>query len=155
MGGLRGELLVVEKRGMLNVECLMLNVDIQERAFAFACRIVRLTEHIHRCRSLSARVISRQLLNAGTSVGANLEEASSAQSKPDFISKCSIAAKEARESRYWLRLLGTCKLVDSKRLSPLIIEAGEIVAIVTTIVKNAAKTKNRGTIPAPPVNIQH
>src|SRR5689334_10024031 len=91
---------------MLNVECLMLNVkDIQDRAFEFACRIVRLTEHIYRRRSLSARAIACQLLDAGTSVAANLEEASSAQSKPDFISKCSIAEKEARESRYWLRLL--------------------------------------------------
>ena len=153
MGGLRGELLVVEKRGMLNVECLMLNVDIQERSFAFACRIVRLTEHIYRRRSVSARVIARQLLSAGTSIGANLEEARSAQSKPDFTSKCSIAAKEARESRYWLRLLVACKLVDPKLLSPLVREAGEIVAIVTTIVKKAGQTKNRG--PATTFNIQH
>src|SRR5437667_4449078 len=130
---------------MLNGECLMLNVktdSIQERSFQFACRIVRLTEHLHRT-SFAARVISRQLLHAGTSVGANLEEASAAQSKPDFISKCSIAAKEARESRYWLRLLVTCKLVDSKRLFPLMTEAGEIVGIVTTIVKNAQKSKSR------------
>jgi len=142
---------------MLSVECLMLNVDndIQGRAFEFACRVVRLVEHIQRRRSLSARAIARQLLNAGGSVGANLEEASAAQSKPDFISKCSIAAKEARESRYWLRLLVACKLVDSKRLSPLVKEAGEIGAIITTIVKNAAKTKTRGATPAVPFNIQH
>src|SRR6266699_82144 len=110
---------------MLNGECLMLNVKmepIQERSFEFACRIVRLTEHLHR-KSFAARVISRQLLNAGTSVGANLEEATAAQSKPDFISKCSIAAKEARETRYWLRLLVACHLVDSRILSPLVIEA--------------------------------
>jgi len=132
----------------------MLNVkDIQERSFEFACRIVRLVEHIQRRRSLAARAIARQLLDAGSSVAANLEEASAAQSKPDFISKCSIAAKEARESRYWLRLLVACKLVDSKRLAPLVIEAGEIVAIVTTIVKNAAQTKSRGS--AATFNIQH
>jgi four helix bundle protein len=135
---------------MLNVKTAR---DIQDRSFEFACRIVRLTEHIYRRRSMSARVITRQLLNAGTSVGANLEEASAAQSKPDFISKCSIAAKEAREARYWLRLLVACKLVDPKRLSPLVSEAGEIVAIVTTIVKNAAKTRNRGAIAT--FNIQH
>jgi four helix bundle protein len=146
---------------MLNGECLMLNVrqqtkqTIQERSFAFACRIVRLSETIHR-RSFAARVIARQLLNAGTSVGANLEEASAAQSKPDFISKCAIAAKEARESRYWLRLLVACKLVDAKRLSPLVLEAGEIVAILTTIVKNASQSKNRTPRTAPtPFNIQH
>ena len=134
----------------------MLNVkDIQDRSFEFACRIVRLVEHIQRRRSLAARAIARQLLDAGSSVGANLEEASAAQSKPDFISKCSIAAKEARESRYWLRLLIACKLVDSKPLSPLVKEAGEIVAIVTTIVKNAARTKSRGSAPAATFNIQH
>src|SRR5207247_5639726 len=118
----------------------MLHVNnIQDRSFVFACRIVRLTEHIYRRRSFAARVIARQLLDAGTSVGANLEEASAAQSKPDFISKCSISAKEARETRYWLRLLTACKLVDPKRLSPLVMEAGETVASVTTIVKNDAK----------------
>jgi four helix bundle protein len=139
---------------MLNGECLMLNVkngSIQDRSFEFACRIVRLTEKLHR-KSFAARVISRQLLNAGTSVGANLEEATAAQSKPDFISKCGIAAKEARESRYWLRLLIACHLVDAKLLSPLVIEAGEIVAVITTIVKNAAKSKNRGHST---FNIQH
>ena len=134
----------------------MLNVqNIQDRSFEFACRIVRLTEHIYRRRSLAARVIARQLLDAGTSVGANLEEASAAQSKPDFISKCSISVKEARESRYWLRLLVSCKLVDPKRLFPLVTEAGEIVAIVTTIVKNAEKSKSRGVLPKTPFNIQH
>jgi len=140
---------------MLNGECLMLNVktdSIQERSFQFACRIVRLTEHLHRT-SFAARVISRQLLHAGTSVGANLEEASAAQSKPDFISKCSIAAKEARESRYWLRLLIACHLVNSSKLASLVIEAGEIVAIITTIVKNAAKSKARGLHST--FNIQH
>jgi four helix bundle protein len=135
---------------MLNGECLMLNVEsgtkpesIQDRTFEFACRIVRLTEYLHR-KSFAARVIGRQLLKAGTSVGANLEEATAAQSKPDFISKCSIATKEAREARYWLRLLIACHLVEPESLSALVIEAGEIVAIMTAIVKNAAQSKNRG-----------
>src|SRR5262249_30886291 len=112
---------------MLDVECWMLNVkrDIEERSFEFEWRIVRVVQHIQQRRSLAARVIARQLLDAGSSFGANLEEASAAQSKPDFISKCIIAAKEARESRYWLRLLVACKLVDPKRLSPLVVEAGE------------------------------
>ncbi|SRR6266498_3243834 len=125
---------------MLNVE--MKNESIQDRSFEFACRIVKLTEYLHR-RSFAARVISRQLLDSGTSVGANLEEASAAQSKADFICKCSIASKEARESRYWLRLLVACRLVDAKKLAPLVVEAGELVAIITTIVKNAGKSKNR------------
>lgn len=123
----------------------MLNVKntIQARSFEFTCRIVRLTEAVHR-RSFATRLITRQLLASGTSIGANLEEASAAQSKADFISKCGIAAKEARETRYWLRLLIACHLIEAKKLSPLVIEAGEIVAIVTTIVKKASASKNRG-----------
>jgi len=135
---------------MLNVE--MKKKSIQDRSFAFACRIVTLTEHLQR-KSFAARVISRQVLKSGTSVGANLEEASAAQSKPDFICKCSIAAKEARETRYWLRLLIACHLVHARKLSSLVIEAGEIVAILTVIVKNAAVSKNRG--PHSTFNIQH
>jgi len=89
---------------------------------------------------------------AATSVGANLEEASAAQSKPDFISKCSIAAKEARETRYWLRLLIAAKGVSKERLTPLIEESDELVAILTTILKKAATSSNRGHST---FNIQH
>jgi four helix bundle protein len=126
------------------------SMKIQERSFEFACRIVRLTEHLAR-RSFVARTIARQLLKSGTSIGANLEEASAAQSKPDFISKCSIAAKEARESRYWLRLLAASRSISAQRLQPLVNEANEIVAILTTIIKNAAKSPNRHST----LNIQH
>ncbi|HSP13435.1 MAG TPA: four helix bundle protein [Thermoanaerobaculia bacterium] len=107
---------------------------IQDRSFDFAFRIVSLHEDLCSKRG-AARVIARQLLKSGTSIGANLEEASAAQSKPDFISKGSIASKEARETRDWL--LTACKSIDTERIAPLVIEAGEIVAIVTTIVKNA------------------
>jgi four helix bundle protein len=89
------------------------------------------------------RTIARQLLRSGTSVGANLEEASAAQSKPDFLSKCSIAAKEARETRYWLRLLTASNHISQDQLAPLVAEAGEIVAILTTIVKNAGTSPRR------------
>ena len=117
--------------------------NIQDRSFDFAFRIVRLHDYLSAKRG-AARVIARQLLKSGTSIGANLEEASSGQSKADFISKCSIAAKEARETRYWLRLLTACKPVPSERITALVKEAGEIVAIVTTIVKNAEKSPRRG-----------
>jgi four helix bundle protein len=122
---------------MVNVE-LKEPRNIQERSFAFALRVVLLHEYLYTKRG-AARIIARQLLKSGTSVGANLEEASAAQSKPDFISKCSIASKEARETRYWLRLLTACKSVKAERIAPLVTEAGEIVAIVTTIVKNAER----------------
>jgi four helix bundle protein len=109
---------------------------IQERAFDFACRIVKLHGFLTK-RGSSQRRLAGQLLRSGTSVGAKLQEAHAAQSKSDFISKCSIALKEARETYYWLRLLVACDVVTSERLTPLVAEANEIVAILTTIVRNA------------------
>jgi four helix bundle protein len=113
--------------------------SIQERSFHFSCRVIQLVEHLSR-RALVGRTIARQLLRSGMSVGANLEEATAAQSKADFVSKCSIAAKEARETRYWLRLLTASRSVTADRLEPLIDEADQIVKIVTTIVKKASQS---------------
>jgi four helix bundle protein len=133
------------------MEDSMADQTIQDRSYEFACRIIRLVDYIAR-KSLVLRTIARQVLKSGTSVGANLEEASGAQSKPDFISKCSIAAKEARETRYWLRLLIAAKGVSKDRLTPLIDEADQIVAILTTILKKASTSPNRGHST---FNIQH
>ena len=77
-----------------------------------------------------------QLLKSSTSIGANLEEAIAAQSKADFIHKCSIAVKEAREARYWLRLIAHTSGSHDARLGKLAEESGELVAILSTIVKN-------------------
>ena len=123
--------------------------NIQERSFEFAVRIVRLHDYLMTKRG-AARTIAHQLLNSGTSVGANLEEAGAAQSKADFVSKCSIASKEARETRYWLRLVTACRSVKKERTADLVQEAGEIVAILTSIVKKAGSSANRSTL-----NIQH
>lgn len=110
--------------------------NIQERSFLFAVRIVKLHQYLDK-RSGTGRVIAKQVLESGTSIGANLEEADAGQSKPDFISKCGIALKEARETHFWLRLLRECELVPADLISPLVTEAKELVAILTTIVKNA------------------
>src|SRR5437763_16328453 len=126
------------------MEAHMVDQSIQDRSYEFACRVIRLVDYIGR-KSLVMRTVARQLLHSGTSVGANLEEASAAQSKPDFISKCSIASKEARETRYWLRLLTASRSVNERHLQPLIAEATDIVAILTTIVKNAGKSARRST----------
>ncbi|MBN2269147.1 MAG: four helix bundle protein [Sedimentisphaerales bacterium] len=110
--------------------------DIQERAFLFACRIVRLYEFIAKGRG-SGEVLGRQVLRSGTSIGANLEEATAAQSKADFVSKCNIALKEARETYYWLRLLIKAGVVLPDKLNELAEESNELVAILTTIVKKS------------------
>lgn len=78
--------------------------DIRERTFAFAVRIVKLCKYLEKKSDVSKSLIN-QLLDAGTSVGANLEESVAGQSKADFIHKNSISLKEARESNFWLRLI--------------------------------------------------
>lgn len=79
-------------------------IDVKDRAFDFAVRIVKLCQFLEK-RSEVSRSVCSQLLRAGTSVGANLEEAAAGQSRADFIHKSSIALKEAREANYWLRLI--------------------------------------------------
>jgi four helix bundle protein len=76
-----------------------------------------------------------QLIDAATSIGSNLEEAKGAQSRADFHAKVRISLKEARESHYWLRLLSDSGIVRASRLAPLLQEASEIVAILTSIAK--------------------
>ncbi len=74
-------------------------IDIRDRAFQFAVRIVKLCKYLEKNSDVSRNVIS-QLFSAGTSVGANLEEAKAGQSTADFVHKNAVALKEARESNY-------------------------------------------------------
>ena len=76
---------------------------IDERTFHFALKVVGLYKYL----TMKQReyVLSKQLLRCGTSIGANVSEAQSAQSKKDFVSKMAISSKEAYETKYWLRLL--------------------------------------------------
>jgi four helix bundle protein len=113
--------------------------DIRERTFDFACRIVKLHQYLYK-KGGTERVIGAQILRSGTSIGANLEEANAGQTKRDFIAKCSISLKEARETHFWLRLLLTTNLVSVARLSPLLMENNEIISILTVLVKNAKET---------------
>ena len=116
-------------------------IDIYDRTFDFACRIVRL--HRSSARNATSRPLLNQLLRAGTGVGANLEEAEAGQSKADFIAKSRIALKEARETVYWLRLIAATEIVKPKLIEPLTQEARELVAILTTIVRNASARPRR------------
>jgi four helix bundle protein len=79
--------------------------------------------------------MANQLLRSGTSIGANVEEGQAAQSEADFVSKYSIARKEARETHYWLRLLAESKIASPGKLTDLTTECNELIAILTTIVK--------------------
>ena len=76
---------------------------ISERAFEFACRIVKPCERLW-ANGRASRRLADQLFDAGTSIGANVEEAQGGQTKPDFIARMAVARKESRETVYWLRL---------------------------------------------------
>ena len=110
--------------------------NIQQRTFIFAGRIVRLYQYLMKQDRIND-ALYRQLVRSGTSIGANLEEANAAQSRADFISKCHIALKEARETNYWLRLYQSTDMVSEEKLKDLLRESHEIIAILTTIVKKA------------------
>ena len=108
---------------------------ILELSFDFALQTIELYKVLIEKKEF---VLSRQLLKSGTSIGANIEEAGAAQSRKDFISKMSIASKEARETRYWLKLLDKSKLVDTD-YSTHLVAIEHIVNILTKIVKTSSE----------------
>src|SRR5688572_16965991 len=115
--------------------------DIRERAFEYACAAVR-AYPVNRTDGRSQR-IWLQFVSAATSVGAHLEEADAAASRAHFITLNRGALREAREAKYWIRLISATKLVGWENAPALISEAAELVAILTTIVKRAS-TRLRG-----------
>ena len=91
--------------------------DICERTFEFSVRIVNLCSFLKQTPG-GGRDLAKQLIRSGTSIGANVEESRAAQSTADFIHKLEIALKEARETRYWLRLIIASELIPENRLLP-------------------------------------
>jgi four helix bundle protein len=124
---------------MMNSEREQPKRDLPERTFEFARRVVKLCQVLDQTPGVS-RTLANQLLRSGTSIGANVEEGQAGQSRADFLSKLSIACKEARETHYWLRLLAATELVPEPRLTELLDEANQLVAILTAIIR---KTKER------------
>ena len=110
---------------------------IQQKSFDFALSIIELYKELTKENEY---IISKQLLRSGTSIGANIEEASAAQSKKDFIAKMSISSKEARETRYLLRLLDKSQLVNLD-FTLYLSSIEEIINILTAIVKTSQLSK--------------
>lgn len=109
--------------------------DIRDRSFELACTVVQLTEILYG-RGGAARTMAPQLVGCSTSVAAMLEEARGAESRKDFVSKVSIALKEARETHVRLRICArTLKALPNIQL--LIAEASEVAAIIGAVVRNA------------------
>ena len=105
---------------------------IQTKSYQFSLSVIILYKSLVKKKEF---VFARQLLKSATSIGANVEEALAAQSKKDFISKMAIASKEARETKYWLRLINDAQLVD-KDLSHYLSKIEELIKILTSIVKS-------------------
>jgi len=108
---------------------------IENKSFQFAIRIVRLYKFL--CEEKKEYILSKQLLRAGTSIGANVTESQQAQSKPDFVSKISIALKEASETKYWIKLLGATEYLSENQTKSILDDCVEIEKILVTILKSA------------------
>ncbi|WP_294824892.1 four helix bundle protein [uncultured Flavobacterium sp.] len=106
---------------------------IANKTFDFSLKIISLYIQLKKENEF---IISKQLLRCATSIGANVEEATAAQSKRDFISKMSIASKEARETKYWLRLLDKSDLTRIP-VDNYLLEVEHIINIITKIVKTS------------------
>jgi four helix bundle protein len=111
------------------------NRKLEERTLAFAVLVVRFVANFPQHEA--SRVIARQLLKAGTAIGANYREANRAESRDDFIHKTAIVLKEASETDYWLDLCTRTEIGESAQRAVLSQEARELLAIFSTINRNA------------------
>ena len=106
---------------------------VRDKSYAFALRVVKLYKFLIEEKKES--ILSKQLLRSGTSIGANIEEAIGGQSKKDFFAKLTISYKEARETKYWLRLLRDSDYLTSKAANSLIEDIDELLRIIGSIQK--------------------
>lgn len=126
----------------------MANVDkdniLLDRSLAFAVRVVKLRKFLLYEAPFKEYDISKQLVRSASSVGANVEEAQGAQSDSDFLSKMSIAYKEARESRYWVRLLSATDYLSPEASNSLLSDIDELCRILSKIIiKTKLRIKNK------------
>lgn len=109
---------------------------IAVKTFEFSLIMIHLYMEL---KSENEYIISKQVLRSSTSIGANVEEAIAAQSKRDFISKMAIASKEARETKYWLRLLDQSELTKIS-ITGYLVEIEHIINIITKIIKTSQES---------------
>ncbi|GET24885.1 four helix bundle protein [Prolixibacter sp. NT017] len=109
--------------------------QVVDKSFAFALKIVELSRYL--MKEKNEYILSKQVLRSGTSIGANIEEAQGGFSKKDFSAKMGIAYKEARETKYWLRLLHQSGYIDEAKLNSLLPGCEELLKMLYYIVKNS------------------
>ena len=110
------------------------NNIIVDKSKKFAVRIVKL--YIYLTEESHEYVLSKQLLRSGTSVGANVREATRAQSKQDFYHKLNIALKEADESAYWIELLSEGEFITKAQFESIYKDCDEVVSLLVSITKS-------------------
>jgi four helix bundle protein len=119
----------------------MKKIDITDRTFDFAVKIVKLANKLP--KSPAGFRIGNQIVGSGTSIGANTQEAQSASSKNDFIHKMNIALREARETKYWLRIILAVELIPKNLIRSHLDKCEELIKILVTIIK---KTKSNSKL---------
>jgi four helix bundle protein len=118
---------------------IMKKKDLKERTKKFALEVIKVVEMLPKGKT--ADIVGRQLMKAGTSVGANYRAACRAKSIADFISQMGIVEEEADETIYWMELLIETGLIQAEYLTPLLDEANQILAITVSSIKTARKRK--------------
>ena len=111
------------------------NNVLKEKSYDFALRSIKLSRYL--VEEKREFVLSKQVLRSATSIGANVEEASQAQSKLDFVHKLSISQKESFETHYWIRLLRDSELINQQLASSLLANCEEIQKLLTASIKTA------------------
>src|SRR5437773_50843 len=104
---------------------------IVQKSYAFALEIIKLYKILVDKKEF---VLSKQMLRSGTSIGANIHEAVSSESKRDFVHKLGIAVKESREISYWLNLLKDSMFITIEKFSELIEDCDELTRILNSII---------------------
>ena len=105
---------------------------LRSKSESYADRIVKLYKHV---LALGENVMSQQIYRSGTSIGANIAESTNAQSKADFISKLSIALKEANETEYWLSRLYQAEYIDERGFTSMKHDNGELIKMLVSSIK--------------------
>ena len=113
--------------------------ELLQRTKQFALRIFKLVGVLP--QTIQGRAVAAQLIRSGTSVAANYRAACRARSKPEFVAKLGVVEEEADESAFWLELIIETDLLSAAKVKPLLSEASEIVAIMASSKKTAAKSQ--------------
>ena len=130
--------------GLASADCGLQNVtmttqELKNRTFDFGLRVISAVEALPKTET--ARILGRQLLRAGTSVGANYRAAARARSQADFISKLGVVEEECDESAYWMEMILARKLLKRAKLDNLYAEANELLAITVASIKTARRRR--------------